>query len=479
MTSKKPTKEQLIKDFEYLTYTQVAQKYLVCRSMVQKWVRSYGLKPREISKIATAEKIRQGNLLAWNKEKCQEHAIKMKEICNTDEYKSNHSKIMTVICADPKYRKLQSEILTKIKNCPEEKLKQSIRAKELWQDPEYIKHSLAAAKIKCNDPEYKKKLSVRSKEMWQNPEFCRRMAIIRSNIPRSLTQPHLKVCEILKSLNIEYKVEYPLGPWVYDIFIPSHSILIEVQGEYWHNLPRALRNDKAKSTYIQKYFPQYKLNYILEHECIEIGRVEAKLKYWLGLDRIEQIEYDLDNVKIDQVDKKIADIFLYNWHYQHVVTYGMNIGGYLGDQLICLAKFTPSTRNEIATKLGYKTNEVLELSRLCVHPKYQKHNLLSWFLARCEKQIRLIRPDIKCLVSFADSTFNHTGAVYKASNWTLVDTIPPDYFYVSQDGFVMHKKTLWNRSSKNNMSESEYAEKYGYSKVWGKEKYKFIKVFLK
>jgi hypothetical protein len=113
-----------------------------------------------------------------------------------------------------------------------------------------------------------------------------------------------------------------------------------------------------------------------------------------------------------------------------------------------------------------------------VHPKYQKKNLLSWFLARCEKIIKAQRPEIICLVSFADSTYNHTGAVYKASNWTLSRVVEPNYWYVDSGGWVMHKKTLWNHAKSLALTESEYAEKNGFTKVWGKEKYKFTKTLI-
>ena len=382
------------------------------------------------------------------------------------------------------YKKKQAEVHSSMEY--KEKQKESQAA--AWTDTKKEEHS-KIVKLTWSREEYRarqiatwsdKKLRARQKAkqciIWLNEQYKDRMAIVRSKTPKSLTKPHIKVCEILKSLNIEHIIEHPIGPWNFDIFIPEHKMLVEVQGDYWHSLPKALRNDKAKSTYINQYFPEYKLKYVLEHECLQQDKILAKIKYWLGLDTIGLIDFNFRLVEIKQVDRTLVDPFLYNWHYQHHGRHGIDVGGFLNEELICVARFTSPHRNEIATSIGYSPKEVLELSRLCVHPKYQKKNLLSWFLARCEKLLPALKPKIKCLVSFADATFNHTGAVYKASNWKLNATVPPNYNYIDTDGWVMHKKTLWNHAKKMMMSEREFAEKYGYTKAWGKEKYKFIKV---
>lgn len=36
------------------------------------------------------------------------------------------------------------------------------------------------------------------------------------------------------------------GAWVYDFYIPSLNLLLEVDGEYWHSSARAINRDKIK-----------------------------------------------------------------------------------------------------------------------------------------------------------------------------------------------------------------------------------------
>ena len=131
-------------------------------------------------------------------------------------------------------------------------------------------------------------------------------------------------------------------------------------------------------------------------------------------------------------------------------------------------------RQETAIKQGFEYKEILELSRLAINPKYQIKNLASNIIAKSIKYIINSNKNIKCLVSFTDTTFNHIGTVYKASNWKFDGEVNPDYWYIDIDGYVCHKKTLWDKAKKMSMTENEYQTKYNYKKVYGKKKFRFI-----
>jgi hypothetical protein len=112
-----------------------------------------------------------------------------------------------------------------------------------------------------------------------------------------------------------------------------------------------------------------------------------------------------------------------------------------------------------------------ELSRFCIKPKFQKKNFGSWFISRA---IKMLDSKYSKIISYCDTTFNHTGALYKSLNFELDSIIKPDYWYASDDGWIMHKKTLYNHAVKMQMTESEFAEKHNYMKIHGKEKLKFV-----
>lgn len=146
----------------------------------------------------------------------------------------------------------------------------------------------------------------------------------------------------------------------------------------------------------------------------------------------------------------------------------------LGDAIIAVAKFSSVIRNEVATSVGLDPRNVLELDRFCIHPSYHQRNFASWMISRSVREVFSSFPDVRALVSFSDMTYGHVGTIYRATNWRELGLVRPDYFYVDGSGFIMHKKTLYNRAVRMGMTESEYAEKYGYSKTMGREKVKFI-----
>ena len=125
----------------------------------------------------------------------------------------------------------------------------------------------------------------------------------------------------------------------------------------------------------------------------------------------------------------------------------------------------------VRQNLPYDTNAARELSRFCIHPRYQKKNFGSWMISRC---LKLLPDKIRTVVSYCDTTFNHDGALYKACNFVLDGSVRPDYWYVNDNKWVMHKKTLYQHAVKMSMTEIDYAKKYGYWRVYGTEKLRFI-----
>jgi hypothetical protein len=142
-------------------------------------------------------------------------------------------------------------------------------------------------------------------------------------------------------------------------------------------------------------------------------------------------------------------------------------GAYLGDELIAVCVFSPLVRHN----LPWDKESSRELSRLCIHPRYQKKNFASWFVSRCMKSLD---PKYKTIISYCDTTFNHDGAIYKACNFRLDGEVKPDYWYVSDDGWTMHKKTLYNHAKKMSLTEREFAELHGYRKIYGDKKLRFV-----
>ncbi len=264
------------------------------------------------------------------------------------------------------------------------------------------------------------------------------------------------------------------GHWVFDcrIIHAGYDFLVEVQGDYIHSLPKNKAKDNAKFTYMQRYFPQIPIKYIWEHEFGAQNRVKQQIRKWLSLDQIVQVQFELKDTVIKEIDNDKAASFLAAFHYLGKLAGRFKYGVFLEDKLIAVAILSAPTRTEIATRFGLTPRNCLELRRFVIHDAYHKHNFGSYILSRIEK---LLPADIKMLVSFADPGVGHDGTLYKASNWLLDGKSQPSYYYIDESGYVMLKKTLYNLANKMHMSEGDFAETYGYSKIATPSKLRYIR----
>ena len=365
--------------------------------------------------------------------------------------------------------------------------------RQLWSNPNY-RRSVTTAVAK---PSSRRKISAAAKALWRTTAYRSRMLSIlisqtrREQITNALAQqPRVSSIQtllysMLGDLGVKYFSEHLggttdaeciIGPWTFDCAIPRDgkpTLLIECQGDYRHSRKEAVYRDKAKASYIANNFQDsYEVKYLWEHEFKCYSKVVETLRYWIGTP-IDVVVYELTDLTLRYAPAADYKPLLGKYHYlPNAGRGGVVFGAYLADTLAAVCVFSPPARHNIDTA-KFKLSEACEISRLCVHPKYRKNNLLTWFLARCIKQLD---EKFKLILAYSDTTFNHTGAVYKAANFTFDRTVPPDYWYVSADGWAIHKKTLYGHAKSLAMTEAEFAASRGYSKVFGHEKLRFIYV---
>jgi very-short-patch-repair endonuclease len=370
---------------------------------------------------------------------------------------------------DPEYRAKMMTVYTSEDN----KKEVSERFKHLWKDETWRSKMMKT----YQSAEWKKACSERSREVLSRPEVLQKLAIARANTPR-VSKLENELSKILTDLKIEHKRQYIIGHYTFDFMLPRINkipLLIEVQGTYFHSLPEVQVRDRQKHTYISKYFEdQYDLKYIWEHELKCVSRIQSLLQYWMGTPLLN-IQVDFAKIEIKEITRELAVPFLGLYHYMGGVgRHGLYIGAFYENQLIAVSAFAPIIRKETATRLNLTSSNVKELSRFCIHPVYQQKNLASWFLAKSIKLFHQQQQETTHLIAFADEGFNHLGTIYKATNWIIDGVVDPSYWYVDKDGYVMHKKTLYNKAVNQKMKEVEFADKFQYTKVIGKKKFRFI-----
>ena len=94
------------------------------------------------------------------------------------------------------------------------------------------------------------------------------------------SKPQMILNNLLDTMNIAYEREYPLKYYSIDNYLKENNLMIEVQGDYWHSNPlkynkslneiqaRGIKKDKAKHTYVKKYF-NIEILYLWENDIIK------------------------------------------------------------------------------------------------------------------------------------------------------------------------------------------------------------------
>ncbi len=95
------------------------------------------------------------------------------------------------------------------------------------------------------------------------------------------------------------------------------------------------------------------------------------------------------------------------WRNRHAVCFAMVTNGWAH----AVAVYTSPVNRSL------NDGSTLELRRLAIAPTCPK-NTATWLMARCERRIRALWPEIARLVSYQDTGAHH-GTIYKAGNWQV------------------------------------------------------------
>ncbi len=95
-----------------------------------------------------------------------------------------------------------------------------------------------------------------------------------ANNPSSLERA---ICQVLDTLGIAYETQVPFanGRYIADIYVPEKNLVIECNGEYWHNLPKRTNRDRKFEAYLTH--SGYKILWLWERDIVE-NPEEALLK---------------------------------------------------------------------------------------------------------------------------------------------------------------------------------------------------------
>jgi len=148
-------------------------------------------------------------------------------------------------------------------------------------------------------------------------------------------------------------------------------------------------------------------------------------------------------IKIIECDKTQADEIIIKHHYSHKVTKNSFVSllvyynGIVNGALQCGYGIRPKIKG------NFKPEQVREFDRMWLSddmPKFSETITLSLF----HNYMRVAHPDVKVLISYADTSAGNKGTIYKAANYELIDKLKVD-FYLLPSGERIHPVSMWHR----------------------------------
>ena len=101
-----------------------------------------------------------------------------------------------------------------------------------------------------------------------------------------------------------------------------------------------------------------------------------------------------------------------------------------------------------------------------MHPSLNGGNNTSWFVSRCLKQL-CKDTKVRAIISYADSSAGHTGAIYKACNALYCGLTALKYDHVDPD----------TGKIKERFKPSEKGTAKNYEKRWRPQKHRYVWLF--
>jgi hypothetical protein len=149
-------------------------------------------------------------------------------------------------------------------------------------------------------------------------------------------------------------------------------------------------------------------------------------------------------LEIRRISTKLAKEYIYQNHYSHGSHHSPSpcYGLYDEENLVGILMFSvPCSERVRSSMFGseYKS-VVLELHRLHIQDNQEMKNIESWFIAKCLHQLRIDRPDIKCVVSFSDPSAGHKGTIYQATNAHYYGRSSKATFYLDAEDRLHHPR---------------------------------------
>ena len=166
----------------------------------------------------------------------------------------------------------------------------------------------------------------------------------------------------------------------------------------------------------------------------------------------------MDGYKVRRVENEIATRWVLDKHYAHRLPQMSFVYGlFYETELVGICTFGRPGGACLSKGIfgGEFIKRIWELNRLFL--LHNKKNEASYFIGQCLKLL----PSPSCIVSFADSSVNHAGYVYQATNWIYTGLSAKRTEWVIEGMEHLHSKSIADKAKKGGGRWESLKEQYG------------------
>lgn len=174
------------------------------------------------------------------------------------------------------------------------------------------------------------------------------------------------------------------------------------------------------------------------------------------------------SLKLDWCDYKSAKWAVEKWHYSHAMPSGKltRIGVWEDGKFIGVVLFGRGANAQMLMPYGLDMTEGCELVRIALRDHKAP---VSKIVSIAIKMLVKLSPDLRLIISYADTRQGHIGAIYQAGNWiyTGLAKATPQYLwkgrYVHQRSIGSYIKSgllTWEQATK--LPQNPPSDKYRY-----------------
>lgn len=192
----------------------------------------------------------------------------------------------------------------------------------------------------------------------------------------------------------------------------------------------------------------------------------------------ESKDVEVNKIKVSEISCKEARKYIASFHYSKTMPDSSKFcfAGYYEGEIIGVVVYGMGAGKSQYTSVisDIQNGEYIELTRLwCANdmPKNTESKIIG-------QSLKMLPKEIKLVISFADSSKQHCGTIYQATNWNYLGCNSGGKVLVCEDGIVKHTRLLGIYKQRHpelkKMKNEEIMDMYGWKYAEGGKKHRYV-----